>query len=75
MDRLRFGTAGIPLRVKKRDTEVGIAEVVHLGLDAMEMEFVRGVKMGEKKAEAVRNMNLEGGPLRRENKGNTGGAG
>lgn len=54
MDRLRFGTAGIPLRVKKRDTEVGIAEVVHLGLDAMEMEFVRGVKMGEKKAEAVR---------------------
>ncbi|HIH70170.1 TIM barrel protein [Methermicoccus shengliensis] len=54
MDRVLFGTAGIPLRVKKRDTELGIAEVAHLGLDALEMEFVRGVKMGEHKAEAVR---------------------
>jgi len=54
MDRLHFGTAGIPLRVKKRDTEAGIAEVAHLGLDALEMEFVRGVKMKEQKAEAVK---------------------
>ena len=51
---LHFGTAGIPLSVKKRDTEDGVRAVSELGLSAMELEFVRGVRMGEEKADAVR---------------------
>ncbi|NPA47265.1 MAG: TIM barrel protein [Thermococci archaeon] len=45
IDRLRFGTAGIPLSTPKRSTIDGIAHVRNLGLDAMEIEFVRGVNM------------------------------
>lgn len=56
MERLVFGTAGIPLCVKNRDAEEGIREVAKLGLGAMELEFVRGVKMGEAKARSVRNI-------------------
>ena len=56
MERLVFGTAGIPLCVKNRDTEEGIREVAKLGLGAMELEFVRGVKMGEVRARSVRNV-------------------
>ncbi|RLG22742.1 hypothetical protein DRN72_00960 [Methanosarcinales archaeon] len=56
VERLVFGTAGIPLCVKNRDTEEGIREVAKLGLGAMELEFVRGVKMGEVRARSVRNV-------------------
>jgi len=51
---LLFGTAGVPLSTKKRSTIEGIKRVRELGLDAMEMEFVRGVKMGKEMAEEVR---------------------
>ena len=47
MDRLRFGTAGVPISSEERSTIGGIKEVRKLGLDAMEMEFVRGVRMKE----------------------------
>ncbi len=53
-DRLRIGPAGIPHAAKKKSTEEGIRTVAQLGLDAMEIEFVRGVKMGEAAAERVR---------------------
>jgi len=52
--RLLFGTAGIPLSTKKPDTAAGIHQVRQLGLDCMELEFVHGVKMGEKTAALVR---------------------
>lgn len=43
IDRLRFGTAGIPpLSTPRRSTIDGILQVRKLGLDAMELEFVRG---------------------------------
>jgi len=45
MDRLRFGPAGVPLSSSKRDTLSGIEETYKLGLDAMELEFVYGVKL------------------------------
>jgi len=48
-----FGTAGIPSSSKKRDSVSGIKRVRELGLDAMELEFVRGVNMGKETAEAV----------------------
>lgn len=50
MKKLRFGPAGVPLSCPRRSTIEGIVHVRNLGLDAMEMEFVRGVKMGEKMA-------------------------
>jgi len=51
---LLFGTAGIPKAAARRDAEAGIARVKEVGLDCMELEFVRGVSMGEKKAASVR---------------------
>ena len=47
MDRMYFGTAGIPLSTGKRNTPEGIRRVLELELDAMELEFVRGVRMSE----------------------------
>lgn len=54
MSKLLFGPAGIPIQSKKRDTIEGIITVRKLGLDAMELEFVQGVKMSELKAREVR---------------------
>ncbi len=54
MDRLRIGTAGVPHSAKKRDSISGIKRIHELGLDAMELEFVRGVKMKASVAEEVR---------------------
>ncbi|MDR2943789.1 MAG: TIM barrel protein [Methanosarcinales archaeon] len=51
--KLLFGTAGVPVSSKGRGTVDGIARVRELGLDCMELEFVQGVRMGEKTAEEV----------------------
>ena len=51
---LLFGTAGVPISSPSRDTASGIARVHELGLEAMEIEFVRGVRMGMAKAREVR---------------------
>jgi len=54
---LLFGTAGIPLSTPKPATSVnGVLRVRELGLDAMELEFVRGVKMGDDMAYRVRSV-------------------
>ncbi len=53
MDRLLFGTAGIPVSTRG-DTLQGIRDVKRLGLGAMELEFVRGINISEKKAPEVR---------------------
>lgn len=50
---LLFGTAGTPLSSREKDSVSGIRRVHELGLGCMELEFVRGVKMGEKTARAV----------------------
>lgn len=50
---LRFGPAGVPLSTKEGSTEAGIVTVRELGLDAMEVEFVHGVRMKEEKASKV----------------------
>ncbi|WP_406660116.1 TIM barrel protein [Methanolobus sp. ZRKC3] len=52
-DRLLFGTAGTPKSSTKRSSIGGIEKVRELGLDCMELEFVRGVKMGESTAMEV----------------------
>lgn len=56
---LLFGTAGVPLSAPKRDSIEGIRFLKKLGLDAMEMEFVRGVKMKEEQAKEVGRVRLE----------------
>lgn len=45
-----FGTAGVPNSSEDRSTFGGIKRIRELNLDCMEVQFVRGVKMGEKKA-------------------------
>lgn len=54
MDRLLFGTAGIPISAKGRGTVEGIREVRRLGLGAMELEFVRNIAISPEKAPEVK---------------------
>mgnify|MGYP001558225993 CR=1 FL=1 len=53
MDKLRFGTAGIPVSTKG-DTIRGIKDVRNLGLDSMELEFVRSINIKKEKAPEVK---------------------
>ena len=53
-DRLRFGTAGIPIKAKGTGMLEGIKTVRELGLDALEMEFVQQVYLKEDKTDAVK---------------------
>ena len=48
MGKLLIGTAGSPHSAKPRGSVSGIRKLRELGLDAMELEFVRGVFPGEK---------------------------
>ena len=54
MNKLLFGTAGIPVCQEKRDSVLGVQKVRELGLDCMELEFVHGVNMGGEQAAKVR---------------------
>jgi len=51
---LLFGTAGIPLSSPGSTTQAGIRRLRELGLDCLEIQFVQGVKMGERAALVVR---------------------
>ena len=48
-----LGPAGVPLTSKDRSTVGGVRRVAELGLNAMEVEFVRGVSMGKEMADEV----------------------
>lgn len=48
--KIRLGPAGIPISAKGGDSISGVKKVKELGLQAMEVEFVRGVNMGEEAA-------------------------
>jgi len=50
---LHIGTAGVPASCKKRDSISGIKRVKELGLDLMELEFVRGVKASPETARKI----------------------
>jgi len=52
--RIRFGPAGIPIQCEGGSTLDGVRCCREIGLGAMEMEFVQGVRMGEKSAGEVR---------------------
>jgi deoxyribonuclease IV len=53
MAGLLFGTAGVPHSSREQTTVAGIERIAELGLGCMELEFVQGVKMGERAARAV----------------------
>jgi len=53
LKRLLFGTAGTPHNSHIRSTVSGVERIKELGLGCMEVEFVRGVKMGEETARKV----------------------
>jgi deoxyribonuclease-4 len=50
---IRLGPAGIPIACKGCDTAKGVKKVAELGLNAMEVEFVRGVNLSRDKAKKV----------------------
>ena len=52
-DKLKFGTAGIPLSTPDRNTENGVKHLKELGLNAMELEFVRSVNLNDESAAIV----------------------
>ncbi|MEM3373854.1 MAG: TIM barrel protein [Candidatus Woesearchaeota archaeon] len=56
---LMFGTAGIPISSKKKDTFGGIERVRELDLDAMELEFVHNVNVSKEKAPEVKKVALD----------------
>jgi deoxyribonuclease-4 len=51
--KIFLGPAGIPLKTEKRETIEGIKTVHSIGLNAMEIEFVRGVYMKKEIAKEV----------------------
>lgn len=59
LDRLRFGTAGIPIRAHGSKTHEGIAEVRKLGLEAMELEFVHSVNLNPTTAALANKSRIE----------------
>lgn len=56
-----FGPAGIPLSTQKKTTPSGVLRVADLGLNAMEIEFVYGVRMSKRVAEETRKVAGENG--------------
>ncbi len=54
MRKLLFATAGIPLSTEKPSTINGISRVKELGLDAMELEFVRSINITKERAPEVK---------------------
>jgi len=54
VESLLFGTAGVPASSPKPDSQTGIARIRELGLDCMELAWVRRVSMGDKTAAKVR---------------------
>lgn len=51
---IRFGPAGVPIQCSERSTIGGIRCCKELGLEAMEVEFVRGVMMNEPTAREIK---------------------
>jgi deoxyribonuclease-4 len=50
LDRLVFGTAGVPESAESRNSLDGVVRVDQLGLGCMELEFVYGVRLSEEQA-------------------------
>ena len=51
---LLFGTAGVPQSTSPQSTLAAIQEISQLGLDCLEIEFVKGVKMGSDTCQKIK---------------------
>lgn len=59
MDKLLFGTAGIPNKTNPRTYENAFHDLVEMKLGCMEIEFVRGVNMNVKTMPVVKQVSQE----------------
>ncbi len=55
MDKLHFLTAGMPLRTGTKGYDRAFEILDEMGLDGLELEFVRGVRISDKSRESVKN--------------------
>ena len=53
MDKLNFITAGVPLKAGNKGYEAGFKVINDMGLDGLELEFVRGVRISDVSRKAV----------------------
>lgn len=59
MAALLFGTGGAPRSARSASSLAGIERIAELGLSCMEVEFVQGVRMGERAAKELGNKAAE----------------
>ncbi len=59
MEKLHFCTAGIPQKTIPRKYDKAFQDLVEMGLDGMELEFVRGVTMNPQTQEMVKKISAE----------------
>ncbi|NIO49945.1 MAG: TIM barrel protein [Candidatus Aminicenantes bacterium] len=52
--KLRFGTAGVPLSAYPSSTLAAIKKIAQMGLECLEIEFVKGLKMGTDLAQKIK---------------------
>jgi deoxyribonuclease-4 len=52
--KLLFGTAGVPISASPSSTLAGIKRIAQVGLECLEIEFVKGVRMGTDLAQRIR---------------------
>ena len=57
MKGLKFLTAGVPIKAGNKGYEAGFKVLDEMGLDGLELEFVRGVRISDKSREAVSSSN------------------
>lgn len=60
LDRLLFGTAGVPNSTSKKNNPIsGVERIYELGLDCMQLEFAHGVRMKEELTSGLRKASHE----------------
>ena len=60
LDRMLFGTAGVPNGTEKKNSPVdGVKKIHELGLDCMQLEFAHGVRMKEEVSSSLRKISYE----------------
>ena len=61
MNKLLFGTGGVPITVKSGNTIDGIADLARLSLDALELEWVQGARLKLEKCDEIREAGMKYG--------------
>ncbi|MAW07808.1 MAG: hypothetical protein CME61_05940 [Halobacteriovoraceae bacterium] len=60
IDRILFGTAGVPNSTEKKNSPVeGVKQIHELNLDCMQLEFAHGVRMKDEVSSSLRKISYE----------------